>query len=263
VSAKIDAMVRFGSVGLVILAVGCAGRSIGTEEAGGAGGASAAGGTGGSVQGGSGGSSATGGSVQGGSGGSVATGGSVQGGSGGSSATGGSIATGGTVTGGSGGGSTGGGAGAGAACGLPIVSGPCNAAFFAYGFDQARGHCVRFPYGGCQGNENRFDTLAECEAACGGSNVGDCPETRPDAMVRCDPSAPPCTYGWQDFCLCAQNTPTQCSKIDLQCPAVLRDVPPPEDGECVGDDCVSRIVAPSNYLCRCGAVGVWDCSANR
>jgi hypothetical protein len=131
-----------------------------------------------------------------------------------------------------------------------------------YGFDPVVGHCVRFFYGGCEGNANRFDTLGECEAECGGSELGECPETQPEAtMSSCMPAGLECTYTWQDRCLCARGGTRVCSKIDPECPNVLSDVPPPDDGDCVGDDCVSRIVIPTNYACECNAEAGWQCIA--
>jgi hypothetical protein len=246
------AMVRFGVV--VLVAVGCAGRSIGTEEAGGTSGAGAS----------SGASGGRGGATTGGTGGSVATGGSMQGGTAGVipiGGVGGGVSVGGATTGGTGGSSMAGAAGAGATCGLPLDPGRCLALQYPYGFDPQRGHCVRFLYGGCDGNENRFDTLAECEAVCGGSNIGGCPEMRPDQMDICDPSGLRCIYSGLDGCLCRAENPFECSKIDPQCPPTLQDVPPPEeDGECVGEGCVSRVVLPPRTICDCGA-GRWGCAS--
>lgn len=50
-------------------------------------------------------------------------------------------------------------------CALAIDPGPCRASFPAYAYDPDRG-CIEFTYGGCEGNENRFDTLDACEMAC-------------------------------------------------------------------------------------------------
>ena len=36
----------------------------------------------------------------------------------------------------------------------------------AYYFDKASRTCRLFFYGGCGGNENRFDTIGDCMAAC-------------------------------------------------------------------------------------------------
>ncbi|KAF6017383.1 SPINT3 [Bugula neritina] len=49
-------------------------------------------------------------------------------------------------------------------CDLPLVTGPCRAYFPRYGF--SGGRCIRFVYGGCQGNGNNFITKSACEAAC-------------------------------------------------------------------------------------------------
>lgn len=50
-------------------------------------------------------------------------------------------------------------------CSLQLEGGPCRGAFPRWGYTADRG-CVRFTYGGCGGNRNRFDTKAQCEEAC-------------------------------------------------------------------------------------------------
>ena len=52
-------------------------------------------------------------------------------------------------------------------CSLRLVTGPCRAAFRRWGYSTRQGKCVRFTYGGCGGNGNRFDSEEECIQACG------------------------------------------------------------------------------------------------
>ena len=80
-------------------------------------------------------------------------------------------------------------------CKLPQVSGPCDAAFPAYWHNPATGVCEPFIYGGCQGNANRFDTLAACQAACAGGSPeydtcaqpADCTLASVGCCGSCDP----------------------------------------------------------------------------
>ncbi|GFR11833.1 tissue factor pathway inhibitor [Trichonephila clavata] len=51
-------------------------------------------------------------------------------------------------------------------CDQEKKKGPCRAAFRKYFFNKETGKCELFYYGGCQGNDNRFNTQAECEAMC-------------------------------------------------------------------------------------------------
>jgi hypothetical protein len=51
-------------------------------------------------------------------------------------------------------------------CEVPLDPGPCDGRFARFGFDPARGACVAFEWSGCGGNENRFATKEDCEAAC-------------------------------------------------------------------------------------------------
>jgi hypothetical protein len=53
-------------------------------------------------------------------------------------------------------------------CSLPAQSGMCNAFFPSFFHDAETGVCEPFIYGGCGGNENRFDSVEACQAACSG-----------------------------------------------------------------------------------------------
>ena len=51
-------------------------------------------------------------------------------------------------------------------CNLPSDVGPCKGYFPRYYFDKGAGECKEFTYGGCDGNANRFKTLASCQNTC-------------------------------------------------------------------------------------------------
>ncbi|VDK66417.1 unnamed protein product [Anisakis simplex] len=51
-------------------------------------------------------------------------------------------------------------------CMLPFEAGRCRESYRKWYFDKAVGYCRMFVYSGCDGNENRFDTEAECRQAC-------------------------------------------------------------------------------------------------
>lgn len=222
------------------------------------GGASGSGGSGAAPgTGGSGAAPGTGGSgAKPGTGGSGANPGT--GGSGANPGTGGSGAT--PGTGGSGAApSTGGAAGAtgeggaGAACSLPIDVGPCDGAIPRFAYSESAGRCLPFSYGGCQGNENNFETLEECEAACGGT-LSQCPEHNPDGE-DCDEGDADlaCTYDTED-CLCAVQTSTQCLKVDPACPLPSHDARAADPAPGTG-------FAPPRLQaqhCTCSE-GTWEC----
>ncbi|XP_070588010.1 tissue factor pathway inhibitor isoform X2 [Erythrolamprus reginae] len=51
-------------------------------------------------------------------------------------------------------------------CALKADSGPCKALHARYHFNILTRHCELFNFGGCQGNENNFLTLDECQEKC-------------------------------------------------------------------------------------------------
>uniref|UniRef100_K1QEK5 Tissue factor pathway inhibitor n=1 Tax=Magallana gigas TaxID=29159 RepID=K1QEK5_MAGGI len=52
-------------------------------------------------------------------------------------------------------------------CILPEDSGPCMAAIPRWHYNARFRRCERFLYGGCQGNENNFESWGQCQRACG------------------------------------------------------------------------------------------------
>jgi hypothetical protein len=73
-------------------------------------------------------------------------------------------------------------------CALPFEVGPCDALFNVYAY--VNGACVPRVYGGCQGNDNRFNTLEECMATCEGRPAPNgCPAGRitKEICIACGP----------------------------------------------------------------------------
>ncbi|XP_062121435.1 PI-actitoxin-Afv2a [Drosophila sulfurigaster albostrigata] len=51
-------------------------------------------------------------------------------------------------------------------CLQPMISGRCFGHVESYAYNPLQRRCEAFIYGGCGGNENRFDSKAECEYSC-------------------------------------------------------------------------------------------------
>ena len=54
---------------------------------------------------------------------------------------------------------------------MPKIEGPCKALIRSFYFDKYEGKCKKFIFGGCDGNENNFESMAECEKICGGKHI--------------------------------------------------------------------------------------------
>jgi len=97
-------------------------------------------------------------------------------------------------------------------CELPADSGNCLAYFERFAFNPLTGECEEFVWGGCGGNDNNFETLEECQKACGGSTTYD-----PCAGKKCG-----------DMC-------TMCPPGDTDCMETMEIKACNSDGQCVSD----------------------------
>ena len=52
-------------------------------------------------------------------------------------------------------------------CELPSEVGPCRGQYPRWFFNTTSRECELFLYGGCQGNQNQFETIHECIDHCG------------------------------------------------------------------------------------------------
>ncbi|XP_021562549.1 tissue factor pathway inhibitor [Carlito syrichta] len=77
-------------------------------------------------------------------------------------------------------------------CGMKADDGPCKAMMRRFFFNIYSQQCEEFIYGGCEGNQNRFDSLEECEKTC----IGDYPEKFTKAML---------SKGKPDFCFLEED----------------------------------------------------------
>ena len=51
-------------------------------------------------------------------------------------------------------------------CNFSIEQGPCYAEILMYAYDSKFGDCMEFTYGGCLGNENKFESYSKCRNMC-------------------------------------------------------------------------------------------------
>merc|ERR1711879_103009 len=52
-------------------------------------------------------------------------------------------------------------------CNMPPLDGPCRREMPRFYYNATQGKCIKFIYGGCKGNENRFHTKEKCIETCG------------------------------------------------------------------------------------------------
>lgn len=169
-----------------------------------------------------------------------------------------------------------------ASCDLPLASGPCNAAFRAYGFDAELGRCREFLWGGCGGNDNRFETFEACREFCGGAVEppracgGWAGETCAsnefcdfegdgcdfaDAQGICRPRPEGCARDYNPVCGCdAQTYGNLCNAHSAGIDAARNGMCEPPSGECSDQDRSSIITGGGRAFGFCAGACVFELS---
>ncbi|XP_033634885.1 uncharacterized protein LOC117296122 isoform X1 [Asterias rubens] len=65
-------------------------------------------------------------------------------------------------------------------CKLPMVTGLCRGRFPKFGYDPESKTCLEFVYGGCEGNDNKFDDAESCMKVC---SPKDPPKPEPERVI--------------------------------------------------------------------------------
>ncbi|XP_033229967.1 inter-alpha-trypsin inhibitor-like [Belonocnema kinseyi] len=75
-------------------------------------------------------------------------------------------------------------------CLLELITGPCRGSYTVFGFESDTGKCVKFIYGGCAGNGNRFTSQEKCQKVCGKvtplSTANESKEITVDCLNNCE-----------------------------------------------------------------------------
>ncbi len=130
-------------------------------------------------------------------------------------------------------------------CSFAPDSGSCDAYMPRYYFDSGTGRCALFIYGGCDGNDNRFDTAAECAQACGASSPLPLASCEVDGVLH-----PHGEDGIGDPVSC--NT-CSCSDGQLVCTDIACDEPCPS-GQAFGMDCAQCVPVDNCEVVRIGCL---------
>nr|XP_045218964.1 eppin isoform X1 [Macaca fascicularis] len=67
-------------------------------------------------------------------------------------------------------------------CEMPNETGPCLAFFIRWWYDKKNNTCSTFVYGGCQGNNNNFQSEANCLNTCKNKQL--CPKIKVECEVE-------------------------------------------------------------------------------
>ena len=167
-------------------------------------------------------------------------------------------------------------------CKLDKFTGPCRANMPRWYWDNKACECKQFTYGGCQGNGNNFETIAECQSRC---QSGTCVPIPPEQDVcKLDKFTGPCRaniprWYWDNkACKCNQFTYGGCqsngnnfetiTECQSRCESATCVPNPPEQDVCKLDKFTGPCLANiprwywDNKACECKQFTYGGCQSN-
>ncbi|KAF4523778.1 hypothetical protein B566_EDAN009010 [Ephemera danica] len=124
-------------------------------------------------------------------------------------------------------------------CLLPAMAGPCRAGIPMFYYNAESGKCIKFRYGGCGGNGNRFQSRVTCERRCTGVQSSGSKPAAVTAECQRDPAELRCggqgCFASRDQegcyqCRCASDATSTVSPTDRPRPDLCEL--PPARGHC-------------------------------
>ena len=166
-------------------------------------------------------------------------------------------------------------------CRLPGDGGSCVTSVLSYFHNAGTGLCEPFAYSGCGGNDNRFATLSECQAACnGGTPNMDVCTTPADCMLAGSGCCGGCSNADRSAFValnkkfereytrtrgCQSVTCGACATVDELSTTSQYFVSTCQNGQCVvvdiREDAITECQADSECMLRGGSACCEDCDS--